>query len=100
MLDIGSIKRKQRSRGINLKKKKDTAFLKTLKTKILKDPTTSMRIDPKTIRKAVHTDLYLRSYMKTETPTDPWKENWRAWKGQRCVVMFESQWTNQRKLFK
>ncbi|XP_029645381.1 uncharacterized protein LOC115219328 [Octopus sinensis] len=69
MLGIGGIKRKQGS-GVNIKQ--DNAFLKSLKAKISEDPTTLMRklsmdmkVDPKNIRNAVHTDLHLESYVRT-----------------------------------
>ena len=49
-----------------MNKKQDFIFLKSLKIKILKDPTESMRklyrdmkIIPQTIRRAAHTDLQL-----------------------------------------
>jgi len=52
-------------------KKRDAAFLNTLKKKIKEDPTVSMRkhakilkVDPKTIRTAVHKDLGLKSFAR------------------------------------
>eukprot|EP00106_Octopus_bimaculoides_P014596 XP_014782038.1 PREDICTED: uncharacterized protein LOC106877607 [Octopus bimaculoides] len=62
--------RKSGSGGIN--KKRTKVFLKALKSKILKDPTKSMRkmaieleVDNKTIRNAVKYDLRLESYTRT-----------------------------------
>lgn len=64
------ILRKQGSGGVN--KKRDHAFLKTLKSTVSENPTTSMRklardmkVSPRTIRRAVHTDLQLNSYVRT-----------------------------------
>jgi len=64
------IKRKSGSGGAN--KKRTGAFLKTLESKIEKDPTKSMKkmaaelqVDPKTVRTAVHRDLNLKSYVRS-----------------------------------
>ena len=66
----GGIKTKLGSGGMN--KKRNFVFLKSLKTKILKDPTEfmnklsrDMKVSPQTIRKALHTDLQLSSYART-----------------------------------
>ncbi len=69
-LDMGNgIQRKPGSGGVNKKWNRD--FIDVLKTKIAKDPTTSIRnitaelkVDPKTIRTGVHDDLGLKSYTK------------------------------------
>lgn len=64
MLDMEDIKRKRQRSGIN--KKWEDAFLRSLQVKISKDSTTSLRklsidikVDCKTTRTAVHTDLQL-----------------------------------------
>ena len=64
------IMRKQESGGVN--KKRDYAFLKTLKSTVSKNLTTSMRklaremkVSPRTMRRALHTDLQLKSFMRT-----------------------------------
>ncbi len=61
------IQRKPGSCGVNKKQNQD--FIDALKTKITKDPTTPIRkiaaelkVDPKTVRMAVHDDLDLKSY--------------------------------------
>ncbi|XP_052826118.1 uncharacterized protein LOC128248585 isoform X2 [Octopus bimaculoides] len=69
MAMIKTITRKSGSGGINNnKKKRAKAFIKALKSKILKDPTKSMRkmaikleVDNKTFRNAVKYDLRLES---------------------------------------
>ncbi len=55
------------NRGVNKKLNRD--FIDALKTKIAKDPTTSickidaeLKLDPKTVRTAVHDDFGLKSY--------------------------------------
>ena len=63
------IERASGSGGHN--KKRDDAFLECLESKINADPTKSMlrlskelKIDPKTIRTAVHEDLGMKSYVR------------------------------------
>jgi hypothetical protein len=81
------IQRKPGSGGVNKKRNRD--FVNALKTKIAKDPTTSMRkiaaelkVDPKTIRTAVHDDLGLKSY--TRTPRHLLTESMKARRLERC----------------
>ncbi len=65
------IQRKPGNGGVNKKQNRDS--IDALKTKIAKDPTTSIRkiaaelkLDPKTVRTAVHDDLGLKSYTRTQ----------------------------------
>lgn len=67
---MDNIKIKQGSGVKN--KNSDNAFLKFLKARVSKNPTTSMRklpldmkVDPNTIRNVVHVDLPLGSYVRT-----------------------------------
>ncbi len=69
-INIGNgIQRKPISGGVNKTRNHD--FIKALKTKIAKDPTTFIRkiaaelnVDPKTVRTAVHDELGFKSYTR------------------------------------
>ena len=70
MIMSKTIARKTGSGGSN--KKRTKTFIKTLKSKIQKDPTKSMRkmarelkVDSKTVRNSVKYDLKLKSYTRT-----------------------------------
>ncbi len=74
-IDMGNnIQKKPGNGGVNKKQNRD--FIDVLKTKIAKDPTTSIRkkaaelkVDPETVRTALHDDLSLKSYTRTPRHT-------------------------------
>ncbi len=93
-IDMGNgIQRKPSSVGVNKKWNRD--FIDALKTKIAKDPTTSIRkkaaelkVKPKTVRTAVHGDLDIESYTRIHRVHGSQK----AGKVQESTQIYQESW--------